>query len=118
MLKKSIFLIIALFCMQIASAGKTNKTSKPQLEKLSTDVMYFYQNPQQNQFQKIQHKAVKLFSKKDKHLPAFLVWADRSSKKYGWKINDDFFPELIKQIHNPNSRQAQFIANDEFIIVK
>ncbi len=116
MLKKSIYsLIITLFFTQIVSAGQTDKANNPQLEKLGIDMMYFYQHPQQNQFQEIQEKAVKLLPKQDKHLPAFLVWVDVASKKYGWEINDDFFPELMNEIHNPNSPMAQFIADDKII---
>ncbi|MDP8079610.1 hypothetical protein [Phocoenobacter skyensis] len=107
---KYCIVILSIFCSQMSFA-----TAITDVNQLGQKMMSFYQNPQQQRFDEIQQGMMALYGKTTK-IPIMVVWANAVSQKYGWKINQDFYPELVKQLRNSQSEFSQFVANDEIVV--
>ncbi len=106
---KCVLLISTVWAQMGLAATKVDS------DKLNKQMMYFYQNPNQQQFKTIQQDMMSAMPANNKHVPAMVIWAYAASQKYGWTMNADFYPALTQQLHNPQSKFSQFIADDNKI---
>ncbi len=104
-------IILVLFFVQISFA-QTNG----QMKQLGKKMTFFYQHPKKSNFEYVQRNIVAMLkNKKDKRLLALLVWVDKVSQTHGWKINENFYPEAMKKLRNPQSELGQFVSDDRII---
>lgn len=87
------------------------------LKKISKDMAFFYQNPQQATFVQVQ-KQFPVFEEyianKSNHsgLLPMIVWLDQAAKKHHWSLDPEFKPETIKQLHTTNSKLYQLVYGE------
>ncbi|MDG6882629.1 Uncharacterised protein [Phocoenobacter uteri] len=108
---KYCIVLLSLFCSPMSFA-----TAITDVNQLGQQMMNFYQNPQQQNFDEIQQSMMTLMGNDHSNIPIMVVWANAISQKYGWKINQNFYPELVQQLHNPQLEFSQFLANDEIVV--
>ncbi len=107
-----------LFLLCLSSIQATvyaiNSMTEALIEETGENITFFYQNPSQESFLKIQKNLMAL---KDKvpvnNLMTIIIEAKFISDYYNWPLQADFFPDYIEELNHPDSKIVKIIQDDK-----
>lgn len=118
-MKKQIILIVfmGLWLPTLSTAKEPQAQSVTQhkaiLNRLNQKIAYFYQQPNQADFNWVQDNrqsiedALTANKKRHNAFAGVVVWVSQVADKHQWKIQPDYYPSAIKQLNTPGSRAYQ-----------